>query len=122
MVVASRAFCYGFNHSCFAAGLDRGNLSCLPNMDFPTPRIRTELYPEIEPLRSGHLGLDRRHEMDWEEPGNPQWSPVEVLHGAPAAGARAMHLPFFHPLHYRATIFDQRGVVRSLSHDYVPDN
>src|SRR5260221_12532271 len=98
MVVASRAFCYGFNHSCFAAGFDRGNLSCPSNMDFPTPRIRTELYPEIEPLRSGHLGLDGRHEMYWEESGNPHGSPVVFLHGGQGAGASAMHRAFFDPL------------------------
>ncbi len=91
-------------------------------MDFLTPRIRTELYPEIEPSRGGLLGLDGRHEMYWEECGNPLGSAVVFLHGGPGAGASAMHRRFFDPLHYRIIIFDQRGAGRSRPHGDLTDN
>ncbi|MBC8008322.1 MAG: prolyl aminopeptidase [Prolixibacteraceae bacterium] len=91
-------------------------------MDFPTPGIRTELYPEIEPLHSGHLRLDDRHEMYWEESGNPRGAPVVFLHGGPGAGASPMHRRFFDPMHYRIIIFDQRGAGRSRPHGDLTDN
>ena len=91
-------------------------------MDFPTPRFRTELYSEIEPLHSGFLALDGRHEMYWEESGNLRGTPVVFLHGGPGAGASAMHRRFFDPTHYRIVIFDQRGAGRSRPHGDLTDN
>jgi proline iminopeptidase len=91
-------------------------------MNFPTPGIRTELYPEIEPLCSGHLRLDDRHEMYWEESGNLRGAPVVFLHGGPGAGASPMHRRFFDPAHYRVIIFDQRGAGRSRPHGDLTDN
>ena len=38
--------------------------------------VRTELYPEIQPHRTGRLALDERHVMYWEESGNPRGVPV----------------------------------------------
>lgn len=91
-------------------------------MDFATPVIRTELYPEIEPLRCGHLRMDGRHEIYWEESGNPRGMPVVFLHGGPGAGASPMHRRFFDPRHYRIVIFDQRGAGRSRPHGDLKDN
>jgi proline iminopeptidase len=91
-------------------------------MNFPTPAIRTELYPEIEPLRSGYLELDGRHKMYWEESGNPHGAPVVFLHGGPGAGASPMHRRFFDPAHYRIIIYDQRGAGRSRPHGDLTDN
>src|SRR5882757_1355595 len=91
-------------------------------MDFSTSAIRTELYPDIEPARFGHLRLDNRHEMYWEESGNAQGAPVVFLHGGPGAGASPMHRRFFDPAHYRIVIFDQRGAGRSRPHGETIDN
>ena len=91
-------------------------------MDFSPPSIRTELYPEIEPSRFSHLRLDDRHEMYWEESGNPQGAPVVFLHGGPGAGASPMHRRFFDPAFYRIIIFDQRGAGRSRPHGDLVDN
>ncbi|MFL6580650.1 MAG: prolyl aminopeptidase [Burkholderiales bacterium] len=91
-------------------------------MDFSPPHIRTELYPEIEPSRFSHLRLDDRHEMYWEESGNPQGAPVVFLHGGPGAGASPMHRRFFDPAYYRIIIFDQRGAGRSRPHGDLVDN
>jgi proline iminopeptidase len=75
--------------------------------------LRTELYPEIEPHRSGMLELAGVHRMYWEECGNPAGQPVVFLHGGPGAGSAPAHRRFFDPAHYRIVIFDQRGAGRS---------
>jgi proline iminopeptidase len=78
-----------------------------------SPAIRGELYPEIEPYRSGTLKLDARHEMYFEECGNPRGQPVVFLHGGPGAGSAPAHRRFFDPAHYRIVVYDQRGAGRS---------
>lgn len=83
---------------------------------------RGELYPEIEPYRSGHLDLDGRHRMYWEECGDPAGRPVVFLHGGPGAGASPAHRRFFDPAHYRIVIFDQRGSGRSKPLGELQDN
>lgn len=75
--------------------------------------VRTELYPEIEPYRSGMLEVDSVHRMYWEECGNPRGQPVVFLHGGPGAGSAPAHRRFFDPAHYRIVVFDQRGAGRS---------
>ena len=81
--------------------------------DMDALTVRTELYPEIEPYRSGMLELDSVHRMYWEECGNPRGHPVVFLHGGPGAGSAPAHRRFFDPAHYRIVIFDQRGAGRS---------
>ena len=91
-------------------------------MNSPDAPVRTEIYPEIEPHRSGYLRLDDRHQMYWEESGNPAGVPVVFLHGGPGAGASPTHRRFFDPAHYRIVIFDQRGAGRSRPHGELTDN
>ncbi len=74
---------------------------------------RRDLFPPIEPYRTGRLRLDERHTMYWEECGNPQGRPILFLHGGPGAGATAVHRRFFDPVFWRIVIFDQRGAGRS---------
>jgi len=87
-----------------------------------SPGIRSELYPQLEPCRSGMLALDRTHTMYWEESGNPRGVPVVFLHGGPGAGAAPNHRRFFDPAHYRIVIFDQRGAGRSTPLGELRDN
>lgn len=75
--------------------------------------MRSELYPEIDPLNSGHLKLDAIHTMYWEECGNPGGVPVVFLHGGPGYGATTAARRFFDPKHYRIIVYDQRGAGRS---------
>lgn len=91
-------------------------------MNHPAPGIRTELYPDIEPYKSGHLKVDGRHEIYWEVSGNRDGMPVVFLHGGPGAGASPMHRRFFDPARYRIVIFDQRGAGRSRPHGDLHDN
>ncbi|HJZ16175.1 MAG TPA: prolyl aminopeptidase, partial [Stellaceae bacterium] len=50
-------------------------------------RSRRDLFPPIEPYRTGTLRLDARHTMYWEQSGNSRGVPVLFLHGGPGAGA-----------------------------------
>ena len=83
---------------------------------------RRDLFPPIEPYRTGSLRLDARHTMYWEQSGNPRGAPVLFLHGGPGAGATAVHRRFFDPGHWRIVIFDQRGAGRSTPLGEVTDN
>ncbi len=88
----------------------------------PKPDTRAVLYPVIEPHKRGHLRLDDRHVMYFEECGNPQGAPVLFLHGGPGAGASPEHRRFFDPAYYRIVIFDQRGAGRSTPLGALHDN
>ncbi len=87
---------------------------------------RRDLFPPIEPYRTGTLRLDARHTMYWEKSGNPRGAPALFLHGGPGAGATAVHRRFFDPDYWRIVIFDQRGAGRSLplgeTHDNSPSH
>jgi proline iminopeptidase len=83
---------------------------------------RRDLFPPIEPYRSGRLRLDARHTMYWEESGNPHGPPALFLHGGPGAGATPVHRRFFDPGYWRIVIFDQRGGGRSTPLGEIRDN
>jgi proline iminopeptidase len=83
---------------------------------------RRDLFPPIEPYRTGQLRLDARHVMYWEESGNPDGPAVVFLHGGPGAGATAVHRRFFDPRHWHIVIFDQRGAGRSTPLGEIRDN
>jgi proline iminopeptidase len=68
------------------------------------------------------LRVDSRHQIYWEESGNPRGVPVIFLHGGPGAGATPAHRRFFDPSFYRIVILDQRGAGRSLPHGETIDN
>jgi proline iminopeptidase len=83
---------------------------------------RNDLFPTIEPYRSGLLAVDAVHTLYWEESGNPDGVPIVFLHGGPGSGATAIHRRFFDPAFYRIVIFDQRGAGRSTPAASVVDN
>lgn len=68
-----------------------------------------ELFPEIEPYRTGHLEVDGGHALYFEESGNAGGIPALFLHGGPGSRTRAAHRRFFDPRHYRIVLCDQRG-------------
>ena len=83
---------------------------------------RRDLFPPLEPYRTGQLRLDPIHTMYWEESGNPQGRPILFLHGGPGAGATPVHRRFFDPSYWRIVIFDQRGGGRSTPLGELRDN
>jgi proline iminopeptidase len=83
---------------------------------------RRDLFPPLEPYRTGTLRLDARHTMYWEQSGNPRGVPTLFLHGGPGAGATPVHRRFFDPEYWRIVIFDQRGAGRSTPLGETNDN
>jgi proline iminopeptidase len=81
-----------------------------------------QLYPPIEPSRTGFLRVSDVHEIYWEESGNPAGKPVVFLHGGPGGGTDGRMRSFFDPARYRIILFDQRGCGRSRPHASLTDN
>jgi proline iminopeptidase len=80
------------------------------------------MFPLCEPFRTGMLRVSLRHELYFEESGNPQGQPVLFVHGGPGSGTEPNQRRFFDPRHYRIILFDQRGAGRSRPHASVEEN
>ena len=80
------------------------------------------LYPPIEPYHLGRLAVDARHDLYFEQSGNPGGKPVVFLHGGPGGGTDPKHRRFFDPEHYRIILFDQRGCGQSEPFAALEDN
>jgi len=80
------------------------------------------LYPPIEPFRTGRLKVSDRHELYFEECGNPLGKPAVFVHGGPGGGCGPKERRFWNPEHYRIILFDQRGCGRSTPHADLDDN
>lgn len=83
---------------------------------------RRTLYPPIEPHRTGRLRVSERHDIYFEESGNPEGKPVVFLHGGPGGGTDPKQRRFFDPAKYRIVLFDQRGCGKSTPHASLEDN
>jgi proline iminopeptidase len=83
---------------------------------------RRTLYPEIQPYRTGRLEVAGRHELYFEESGNPQGKPVVFLHGGPGGGTEPKLRRYFDPARYRIVLFDQRGCGKSTPFASLEDN
>ena len=81
-----------------------------------------DLYPDIDVYDSGMLSVDARHQIYYEQCGNPDGKPVVILHGGPGAGCSAKMRRFHDPRAYRIVLFDQRGSGRSTPHADLVDN
>ena len=80
-----------------------------------------DLYPEIEPTRSGLLDVGDDNSIYWETVGNPAGKPALVLHGGPGSGCTPTLRRFFDPARYQVVLFDQRGCGRSTPHAADPE-
>ena len=74
----------------------------------------TQLYPEIEPTKTGLLDVGDGHSLFYEQSGNPDGVPCIFLHGGPGAGCDPRSRRFFDPEFYKIITFDQRGSGRSV--------
>lgn len=81
-----------------------------------------DLYPEIKPYDSGFLQVSRRHEIFYEQVGNPEGRPVFVLHGGPGAGCSPAYRRFHDPEVFRIVLHDQRGAGRSRPFGEIREN
>lgn len=80
------------------------------------------LYPSVDPFMTGQLQVSERHNIYYEQCGNPAGKPVVILHGGPGAGCGAKMRCFHDPAKYRIVLFDQRGAGRSTPHADLVDN
>lgn len=91
-----------------------------PRMSTDAPR--RELYPPIEPVRTGFLDVGDGHQVYYEECGNPKGKPVVFLHGGPGGGCTPAMRRFWNPEVYRIVLFDQRGSGKSTPHASLDNN
>ena len=84
--------------------------------------MRRDLYPPIEPFRTGLLDVGDGHQLYWELCGNPDGIPAVVLHGGPGAGCTPVQRRLFDPSRACVLLFDQRGCGRSLPHASLEAN
>lgn len=82
------------------------------------------LYPEATANKTGFLNVssDPKHDIYWEEYGNPDGAPALVIHGGPGGACSPIFARFFDPEHYRIIHFDQRGCGKSTPHASLEDN
>lgn len=76
-------------------------------------RTGLSLYPPINPFDQRMLDVGDGHQIYVEQCGNPDGTPVVVLHGGPGGGCSPMMRRYFDPAVYRIILFDQRGCGRS---------
>lgn len=81
-----------------------------------------DLYPPIEPYRTGYLQVSQLHRIYFEESGNPNGKPVVFLHGGPGGGSQPVYRQYFDPTKWRIILFDQRGCGRSTPHAELREN
>jgi proline iminopeptidase len=82
---------------------------------------RNKLFPPLEPYDTGFLKKGK-HEIYFEQCGNPKGKPAIFLHGGPGGGCGSLSRRFFNPKKYRIILFDQRGCGRSKPHTCLEDN
>ena len=83
---------------------------------------RRILYPALEPFDAGYLSVSGRHEIYYEQCGNPRGKPAVFLHGGPGGGGDTTPRRFFDPVRYRIILLDQRGCGRSRPHAELREN
>lgn len=74
------------------------------------------MHPVQQPFETGFLSTGEGHEVYWEQCGNPDGTPLLVVHGGPGSGAIPWWTQFCDPERYRAVLVDQRGAGRSRPH------
>jgi proline iminopeptidase len=68
-----------------------------------------DLYPEIEPYKTGMLKVSEIHTLYYEEVGNPEGKPIVFIHGGPGSSSDSRDRRFFDPQAYRILLYHQRG-------------
>lgn len=87
-----------------------------------TIRDRLDLYPPLTPFREYRLPVGGGHTLYVEECGNPNGTPVVILHGGPGGGCNPTMRRFHDPERYRIVLFDQRGCGRSTPNASLENN
>lgn len=83
---------------------------------------RSPLWPEIEPYETGYLQVSDVHKLYYELCGNPEGTPVIVLHGGPGGRCSPYYRRFFDPEKFLIILHDQRGAGRSEPYAEIEQN
>jgi proline iminopeptidase len=82
----------------------------------------TELWPKIEPFKTGYQKVSEIHNLYYELCGNPRGKPVFVLHGGPGGSCSPYMRRFFNPQKFLIMLHDQRGAGKSKPYAEIRDN
>ncbi len=83
---------------------------------------KSNLWPKIEPYKTGFLKVSDVHEIYYELNGNPNGIPVFVLHGGPGGKSSPYMRRFFNPDKFLIVLFDQRGAGKSKPFAEIREN
>lgn len=81
-----------------------------------------ELWPQIQPYKTGYFKVSDIHELFYQLGGNPDGKPVMVLHGGPGGGCRPQNFRYFNPEKFHVILHDQRGAGKSKPYAELKDN
>jgi proline iminopeptidase len=96
-------------------------MSSEANAPSKTKELR-DLYPEIEPYKTGMLKVSKIHTLYYEEVGNPSGNPIVFIHGGPGGGTDPRDRRFFDPQAYRILVYHQRGAGDSTPNACLEEN
>lgn len=81
-----------------------------------------DMFPIIEPYKTGFLQVSDLHTLYYEEAGNPNGKSIVFLHGGPGGGLIANYRRYFDPKKWRIILFDQRGCGQSTPFAELKEN
>jgi len=79
-------------------------------------------FPETDPFDTGRLDTADGHSLFWQRCGNPEGTPLIVLHGGPGSGCAPKFRTLFDPDRFHVILLDQRGAGQSTPHISLENN
>jgi proline iminopeptidase len=81
-----------------------------------------ELWPQVQPYKTGYLKVSDLHEIYYQLGGTPEGKPVMVLHGGPGGSCSPFFFRYFNPEKFHIILHDQRGAGKSKPYAELKDN
>jgi len=81
-----------------------------------------DLWPVIQPYKTGYLKVSDLHKVYYQLGGNPEGKAVMVLHGGPGAGCSPHDFRYFNPEKFHIILHDQRGAGKSEPYAELREN
>jgi len=81
-----------------------------------------ELWPAIEPYKTGYLQVSEIHNIFYQLGGNPNGKPIMFLHGGPGGGCTPENFRYFDPEKFHIVLHDQRGCGKSTPYGELKEN
>lgn len=80
------------------------------------------LYPMASSNKEGYLAVSEKHRLFYATYGNPEGTPIVILHGGPGCGCDDVLSRFFDLSFWHVIMFDQRGAMRSTPLGCMEEN